>query len=168
MSIVSTGFIGVFTLVDEDENKSVLKYDLVAANYADAVTACGTIATTLAAVTAAAIKGYNITQQFAENALVLPDEVNIEKRAVITAKLAATLPQKYANIIIPAPESSVWLSETGPNAKVVDPDNAAVIAYLDNFYSGGTAYVSDGQTIMDPAAEGTWVGHKKHRSSSSG
>lgn len=168
MAIVSTGFVGAVTLQDEEGSRSVLQFDLTAVTNAAALTDMADIVTRLAAITDAAISGYSVSEVFAEDTLVLPDQVEIEKRAVISAKLAGTLPQEYVNIVIPAPSPGIFLAATGPDAKRVDPNDADLRAYLATFGNAGEATISGGQTIVDPTASGAFTGRKTHRGSRNG
>lgn len=168
MALVSTGFVGSVTLQDEEGSRSVLQYQLTAVTNAAALTDMADIVTRLAAVTDCAISGYSVAEVFAEDALVLPDGIEVEKRAVISAKVAGTLPQEYVNIVIPGPTGGIFIAATGPDAKRVDPADADLRAYLATFTSGGEATISDGQTIVDPTASGAFTGRKTHRGSRNG
>jgi hypothetical protein len=168
MALVSTGFVGSVTLQDEEGSRATLQYDLTAVTNAAALTDMGDIVTRLAAVTDCAISGYSVAEVFAEDALVLPDGIEVEKRAVISAKLAGTLPQEYVNIVVPGPTGGIFIAATGPDAKRVDPADADLRAYLATFTSGGEATISGGQTIVDPTASGAFTGRKTHRGSRNG
>lgn len=168
MAIVSTGFVGTITLLDEEGSRSVLQYALTAATFAAAATDMGDILTRLGAITDAEIGGYSVAEVFAEDTVVLPDDVENEKRATISCKVAGTLPQQYVNIVIPAPAGGIFVSETGPNAKVVDPNDTDLRAYLATFANGGEATVSNGSLIVDPTVTGAFTGRKTHRGSRNG
>ena len=168
MAIVTAGFEATVTLVDSEGSSSVLRYDLVAATFAAALTATQALVTDLQAVSDGVVRSYFVGEKYSEDALVLPAGVEIEKRAIITATIAGAVPVKYANIIIPAPTQGIFVSATGPNARVVDTNDADAIQYLSNFEAGANAYVSDGESIMDSASPGNWSGHKAHRGSRRG
>lgn len=168
MALVSTGFVGSVTLQDEEGSRATLQYDLTAVTNAAALTDMLDIVTRLAAITDCAISGYSVSEVFAEDALTLPDGIEVEKRAVISAKLAGTLPQEYVNIVIPGPSGGIFIAATGPDAKRVDPADTDLRAYLATFVSGGEATISGGQVIVDPTAAGAFTGRKTHRGSRNG
>ena len=169
MALTAAGFLGVVTLTDGDGDLSELRYELQEDTDADAaLTALQAIVTDLNAITDAVVRGYSLNKRYAESALTLPSGVEIQKRAILTANIAGSLPLKTQNFVIPAPSAGIFVGATGPTAKIVDPTDAAVIQYLSNFESGGNAFVSDGEVIMDSSAPGTWSGHKAHRGSRSG
>jgi hypothetical protein len=168
MALVDVGFSGFANLLDQEGSKSTLEYQLTAADVTTALADMTTIIGRLNAVTDAVVSGYGVRQAFAENALVLPAGAEVEKRAVISAIIAGTAPTKYANIMIPAPSQGVMVSATGPGARVVDVNDADMIAYLSSFEAGGLATVSDGEVIADSASSGNWYGKKVHRGSRRG
>lgn len=168
MALQAVGFYGSVTLLDEEGSKSTLEYDLDVTTIGAAQTAMAQIVTDLAAVTDAAISGYRVGQKFAEDTLVYPDGVEIEKRAVITAVVNGSFPTKYVNLILPAPSDGIFLASTGPNSKTVDPNDAALRTYLAHFGPTGDVFVSDGERIQDPTTQGAFVGKKSHRGSRNG
>jgi len=168
MSIVSAGFYLNVTVSDSEGSNSTLRYDLRAANFADSLTAASAILSALDAVTDAVIKGYTVGEQYAENALTLPANVEVEKRATISAIVDGSLPTKYVNVVIPAPNQGIFIAATGSGARVVDVNDAAIITYLQLFESGGYAFISDGEDIADPTVTSNWSGRKTHRGSRKG
>lgn len=168
MALVDIGYSGFVNVLDQEGSKSTLEYALTSADVATALTDMGTIVSRLNAVTDGVVSGYGVRQAFAEDALTLPAGAEIEKRAIISARITGAAPPKYANIMIPAPSQGIMVSATGPGAKIVDVNDADIIAYLSTFEASGLATVSDGETIQDSAASGTWYGKKTHRGSRSG
>lgn len=168
MALTSVGFEGYINLVDSEGSRSTLRYALTAANFTDALSAIGLLVTRIGPVTDAVIESYGTGEKYAEDALALPAGVEIEKRAVLTCKIADSFPQKYVNLFLPAPSSGIFLATTGPNAKVVDTNDADIIAYLSSFEDAGLATVSDGESIIDTATAGSFYGHKTHRGSRNG
>lgn len=168
MALTAVGFAGSVTLLDEEGSKATLEYALTATTSADAETELAGIVTDLAAVTDAAVGGYAVKHVYAEDTLVLPTGVENEKRAVISAVINGSFPKKYVNIIIPAPSNGIFIATSGPNAKVVDPNDTALRAYLAHFGPGGEATVSDGEVIQDPTTTGAFTGKKTHRGSRNG
>lgn len=168
MALVSTGFYASVQLLDEEGGQVTKEYDLDVADAAGAAAAAAQIATDLAAITDAAIGSYRWGQIFAENALVLPDGVENEKRAVLSAVINGSFPKKFVNIVIPAPSGGIFLAATGPDARIVDPNDADLLTYLDHFGPTGDVFVSDGERIQDPTTAGAFTGKKTHRGSRNG
>lgn len=167
MAIASEGFFGTLTVIDNGGNTSTLTFDLTAATVGAAVTDMGTIATRLAAVTDAEIKGYTVGEKFAEQALSLPaGGVQVENTAVIAAKIAGSL-TKTATIRIPAPVAGVFVGSSGAAANQVDPNDADLGTYLGTFTSGGLATVSDGE-VIDTVSAANVKGKRVHRASRKG
>lgn len=168
MALVSAGFVGSVVLLDEEGSRSNLEFTLDVADIDEAATAMAQIATDLGAITDAFVDGYRYAEVFADNVRVLPAGVEVEKRAVITASVNGSFPVKYVNLVIPAPSPGIFLATTGPNAKVVDPNDTALRTYLAHFGPTGDVFVSDGERITDPTASGAFKGRKTHRGSKNG
>lgn len=168
MALASVGFAGSVILLDEEGSRSTLEYDLDVADIDEAATAMAQIATDLGAITDAFVDGYRYSEVFADDTRVLPAGVEVEKRAVITASINGSFPAKYVNLVIPAPSPGIFLSTTGPNAKIIDPNDAALRTYLAHFGPSGDVFVSDGERITDPTVAGAFKGKKNHRRSRNG
>jgi hypothetical protein len=170
MALVSAGFRLSVTLLDSEGSSSVLQYALTgAADFTAANNRATAILAALEPVTDAVIKGYSVGQVFAENALALPAGAEVERRAVITAKIQGSLPPKYANIVIPSPTQGIFQAATGSGARLIDKADAALQAYLAVFVTGaGLATVSDGEWIADPTVPENIEGRKMHRGSRRG
>lgn len=168
MSLASVGFVGSVVLLDEEGSRSNMEYVLDVADIDEAAATMAQIATDLGAITDAFVDGYRYAEVFADNARVLPAGVEIEKRAVITASINGAFPAKYVNLVVPAPSAGIFLSTTGPNAKVIDPNDSALRTYLAHFGPSGDVFVSDGERITDPTASGAFKGKKTHRGSRNG
>jgi len=163
----NTGFQLSVTVMDGDGKVSTPTYKLRDTVYADANTAALAIVAALTAVTNGEITGWSLTEVHAEDTVTLTAGIEIQKRAIITTKVAGSFPTKYANIIIPAPNQNIFIAATGPNAKVVDPNDLDVQAYVGLFTATGHAYISDGEAAADPLVAGNFVGHKGHLGSKS-
>jgi hypothetical protein len=168
MAIQSVGWFGSVKLLDEEGSVSNLEYDLDVADATEAAAAMAQIVTDLNAITDALVDGYRWGQKFAEDTRVYPDGVEVEKRALITAVINGSFPAKYVNLIVPAPSDGIFLASTGPNSKVVDPNDTALRTYLAHFGPTGDAFVSDGERIQDPTSAGAFTGKKSHRGSRNG
>lgn len=167
MALVSQGFSLSVTLSDQGGNKSTLKYDLVAADFATAVTAAATVIAALDAVTDAAIVAYSLAERFEEDTSAF-GLGEVENVASIVARIDAA-EQKYATIRIPAPVDGIFQAASGPLYNVVDPADVALVAYLDIWDStGGVANLSDGEKLVDPGTAGNVTGKRIHRGSRRG
>lgn len=168
MALVTAGFELSVVIIDNGANTSTLRYDLDAVDHATATTDAATILGELNAMTAGVVKGYSIVERYIEDALVLPASgVEVEERAIITVQLNSS-PLKKATLVIPAPETSIFVSTSGPQANVVDVANASVIDYVGLFtVTGGVATVSDGEKVKDSPGH-ILNGRKTHRASSRG
>lgn len=167
MALASAGFKLVVSLIDAGRDQSNLTYDLVAATYADAVTASGTILGLLDAVTDGVVKSYSIIEKYVEGSLVLPaGTVEMENRAVITCQINAN-PLKTATVVIPAGVIGLYQSTTGAGHNLIDVNDADLLAYLNIWQvSGALAQLSDGEYLDDTAV--IVSGKRSHRSNSNG
>jgi len=171
MALVASGWKLSVNLVDRGGRSTTREFALVATDTAgDAaavLTAAGTILTRLQAVSASAVKSYQVGKVFLENALTLPTsaEAENEQHALITAQIRG-IPNKSAVIDIPAPEQLVFLSASGPGADMVNFAQAEVDDYVEMFDSAADnlATISDGEFINS----GIVRGRKTHSRSSAG
>jgi len=159
----ATPFFMTVLLVDNGNNKTLKTYDLQGADLAAATANAGIVLTALAAVSDAAIKGYNIGSRFVNDAFVFPASgVHIEDVALLTLSLTGD-PTKYATTAIPAPKSTMFQGTSGAAANNVKADKAEIIAYWELFKSASEAYLSDGETAAIYVA-----GKRIHRGSNRG
>lgn len=148
MALVSGGFRGSVTLVDNGRNTTTKQYELKATTLAAAVTDMADIVTALDAVTNAVIVSYNVSQVFVEDALALPAAgVQIEEQALITTTIVGD-PLKSASFTIPAPVAAIFVGTSGENADIVNTENALFDAYFSVFQLNGQAYISDGESAL--------------------
>lgn len=168
MALASKGYFVNVTVVDSGGNKGTLRYALTAATIADAVTDAATIISTLNAVTDGVVIGYSVGEAFEEDTnFFAATGVHIENVALISAKIDD--PEiKYASLRIPAPVDGIFLAASGPNYNKVDPADAALVAYLQNFETAGIATVSDGEVLESPGTAGNVTGKRIHRGSRKG
>lgn len=165
MALSSTGFFLNVDLVDQGGNKSTLRYDLVAADFATAEADVATILAALDAVTTALIYAYRIGEKYVEDALSY-GVGEVENIGLVVAKL--TTAGKTVNVKIPAPEDALFIGAAGPDYNEMDPNNAATIAYLAIWENPGQAQISDGEHVRDTATAGNWTGKRIHRGSRKG
>lgn len=167
MALVSKGYVLNVTVVDNTGNKSNPEYSLVAATAGDAATATATILAALDAVTDGVIAGYTLGEKFEEDALVLPASgVQVEKYALVTCKIDGEA-LKTGNLRIPAPNQGIAVGTSGKAASQIDPNDAALQAYVNLFGTTGVATFSDGEHTQIASAS-TVEGKIIHRASRKG
>jgi hypothetical protein len=88
----------------------------------------------------------------------------IENQANIVVNLATQ--GKKAVMSIPAPVDGIFVGASGPNYNIVDPTDAAVLAYLALFETGGDFTLSDGEQLDDTTPFN--YGKRIHRASTKG
>jgi hypothetical protein len=169
MSLASVGFYANITVADMEGNKSTLRYKLTSADAAAAVTDAATIITALNAITDGVIVGYSVGEQFDENAAWFAAQgVHVENVALISARIDDAQ-EKYAQLRIPAPAQGIFQALTGKKAKVVDPTDADLVAYLNLFVATtGVATLSDGENLLSPGTAGNVEGKRIHRANRNG
>lgn len=149
MAIVNAGFLLTITLGAKNDATRTVNYELTAADYAAAVTQYTAISALLLAVSAGAIRGYNILARAVEDAYVRPtsDEAESRDTARITA-YNANNPFKKVNFGIPMPKLAIFKATAGELMDEVDIADADLIAYK-NIWDETTGYakISDGEYI---------------------
>jgi hypothetical protein len=168
MALVNDGFDLYVTLMDSGLNTATLSYALDAVDAATAVTSSATILAALQAIIQAEVKSYAISQRFIEDNLVVPiSNVHVENIANVVVQLSSS-PLKKANVKIPAPSPSIFVSLTGTGSNHIDTVNADLQTYVDIWReTGGIATLSDGETV-DDGLDGIVSGKRVHRHSSRG
>src|SRR5664279_379361 len=149
MSLVVGGFRGEVSLIDNGGNVTRRTYDLTAADIDGANTDMSTIIVpAVVAVTDAKVIGYSVASVFVESSLTLPASgVEIENLALLDLSIVSH-PEKTATLTIPAPKPAIFVATSGDGANVVNPSNAAVLAYGAIFEASGQSYISDGEVAL--------------------
>lgn len=106
--------------------------------YADALAALGALITSLVAINEADIVRYRLVEIFDVTTGPVTLVGNVRKEAVLSLRLAGSS-KKAAHTIYAPSDANV-----SGNAVVIDAD---MLAYLDNFETGGDFTISDGETI---------------------
>lgn len=166
MALGSTGFYLNVSLSDTGGNKSVLRYDLTAADFATAETDAATILAALNAVTDAAVVSYSLGEGFEEDTTYFGSG-EVENVAIISARIDTT-EAKEAILRIPAPNVGIFKAASGPDYNIVDAADVALVAYLNLFATGNEALVSDGEALLSPGTAGNVQGKRIHRKSRKG
>lgn len=94
------------------------------------------------------ISQYVYKQVFVEDALVLPTDAENNDQALFSGKITGD-PTDSAILSIPAASIGIFQTPTGKGRDIVDMSDAAVLAFVDLFTTGGTNsdwVISDGET----------------------
>lgn len=162
MAFVSHGFFVTFELVDKSEHTTRRTYQVNAATYADAVTAVTTFRGYLEAMTDATITTQSISERYANDAAQLPTATRpITENATLTLRINNN-PLKKASTSVPMPKDGIFVAASGEGFDIVDPADAAVIAFWGAFTPNGEMYISDGETVDEIA--GLVAGRRTGRS----
>lgn len=121
------------------------------ADFAAFATAVQTALTGLIAeiqnVTASVISAYQLEELYVENALVLPAGAENQNQALWTGKISGD-PSDSGIISIPAAFQGIFQTPTGPGHDIVDMNDLAVIAFINNFVAPNGAFtISDGEKL---------------------
>lgn len=158
MAIVAGRWFTEYELVDKGGQVTRRRYEQNnPADYAAALAAEVALRADLAGVTSCEIKSVRTYQEYYEDALSLPANAQNENQAVFVFQLGD--PLKSGIVTVPGPEEGIFVALTGPNSNILDLADAAVIAFADNFLSGGANLflISDGE---EPAS--LTKGHRRH------
>jgi hypothetical protein len=140
-----SGYFLTVTVIDRNEDKSTLEYELRAADEAAAITATNTIIVALTNLSQARVIGYNIQKRFYNDTPTIPTAGELQVKARIAFKLENS--RDYETLDVPAPEEAAFMTLTGKGNKIVDVNKAIVTAYTDLFKSTGVAFISDGEAL---------------------
>lgn len=166
MALVSDGFRLTVNLVDNGRKTISKRYQLRGTIYADAATDATAILGDLNGVTDLAISGYNLSEVFVEDALTIPTALNAQAENIAKVVIQlATSPLKKATLEIPGPADTLFVGAPGTaNYDVVDTADALLAAYVEEFETTGSVYISDGE---DSAATNAIIsGARVHRRTS--
>jgi hypothetical protein len=161
MAFAHQQYYGTVEVVDQGGNLSVLTFELQGATIANAGTNLGTIVSNLAAVTDGWIRSYQLHDKWVTDVLFTASEPHgeVSTKALITVQL--TTPGKTASVEIPAPKDAIFSAGSGSGFNLVDPTNADVSTFLNQYNSGSQAKISDGEfTITGPFLKGRRI-HRK-------
>jgi hypothetical protein len=148
MALTFTGWKVTVSFIDKGGDITKKTYDVRGADYGEASTNVIALMTDLQAASLAAITGYNLGGEFAQDALALPtlDGARNSIQALITVDIADN-PLKHGTITIPAPVSAVFVATSGPNSDIVNATAGVVTDLVDNFKADGTVFISDGEDV---------------------
>jgi hypothetical protein len=148
MAFIHDHYAGEVTLRDSGNDGTRMTFELRGATYADASTNMTALVASLAAVTDAAIDGYRVYEVFIQDTpeVIADATVRNSVQALVTVTLSSS-PLDHATLAIPAPNIGIFTAATGENSDICDPNDAALVAYVEEFQLGGSAFISDGQNV---------------------
>jgi len=166
MALTGQTFGMTVSFVDNGGNQVTREYMMKSAiaTYTDAAAAAAAMIPLVNALTGSTISQYRVFQNFEEQAFVLPADAGVqnENQASLTFLLAG-MGSKKANVNIPAPIIGIFSASSGPNANIVDVNDAAVVAFSDQFEGAGDFRISDGE-----ATSRLLSGHRVHKRNNRG
>lgn len=146
MALVSTGYWGTVTVMDNGGQKSTLTYQLTAITALLAVAALATIRARLEAIIEGEVTAQSVQERFEEAAIVFPASgVEIQNKASLTVSIVGTA--KLANLKVPTPDPAIFAGLIGGAANQIDINNAALLSYTSSFEAGQQALISDGEEL---------------------
>lgn len=165
MALVAAGFKVCIELCDIENDRTTRCYEMTSADETAALADAATVVAALDALTDDTIVGYQVSSIFANDAFALPIVANTQNfnQALLIYGLDG-LPGKEATQSIPAPSQGIFVAASGPNAKIIDTADAAVIAWRTLFQAPGNLLtLSDGET-----ADTLLRGHRRSVKSTQG
>lgn len=138
-------FIYSLTVAGSAGQKSTLRYELTAADYATAVTDAAAILAAFQAVSDAVVQRGSLADVTEYPATLPTTGVDTAILATLSGKIVST--QKPVVVRFPAPKDAVRLGTSGEEYNELDLSNAAVEAYWDLFGVSGESYISDGENV---------------------
>lgn len=140
-----SGYFVTVTVIDRNEDKATLEYELRSADEAAALAAVDDIIVALTNLSQVRVIGYNLQKRFYNDTPTIPAAGEIQVKARIAFKLADG--REYGTFDVPAPEETAFLTATGKGNKIVDITKPIVTAYADLFKATGVAFISDGESL---------------------
>ena len=146
------------TVVDQQADETILNFDLQANDFASASASKNAVLAELANRTKASIK--NVTTRFVEYEDTFAIPVNGADNST-KARISWVLTDgQTASQDITAPSDDTWIAPSGKNNNIVD--GSVFGAWAGLFGVGGSAFISDGQTMTaTPFIDGQRVSVKK-------
>lgn len=167
MAFSAANFGMTVTFIDSGSNTAVRDYfmDSSIATFADAATQAAAMLPLVQATSDAPIASWRLFQAYNEDALVIPAAIQIENTMSLTLQIF-TAGNKKANLNVPAPKITMFVTGTGPQSNIVNTStvsNPVLNAFLDQFRPAGKFTISDGEKMSRPLS-----GKRVHKKSSRG
>lgn len=156
MAYNTAGWLLTIVLMDNGGNTTRVQYEMARSTYADVLADAVTIRTALLDVTDGVITDYYLTEKFVNDSVTYPASgVQAEVSASLTT-LIKDAGGKKANIRIPMPKPSIFISTSGDGANNVNLSATPVVNYHNIFTDNQQAKLSDGE-IADELLSGVRV-----------
>lgn len=152
-----SGYFVTVSVMDRNEDKATLTYELRGADEATALVDVATIVTNLKVVSQVEVLGYNVQKRYYNDAIIIPAAGELQTKARIAFRIAGS--PEYETLDIPAPDEDIFLGLNGKNNKIVDTADNGVINYTNMFKSTGICFISDGESL-EQVSEGKKVSSK--------
>lgn len=166
MAFLASNFGMTVTFMDGGGNTTTREYEMNSSilTFDDADTAAIAMLIDLGLATDAAIPRYRVFQNNDEATLTLPaTTVQIENCASLTLLIAAS-GSKKANLNLPAPKNTLFVSTSpGPQNNIVNLAATPIVNFVAKFLVTGDFTVSDGETVSR-----SLNGHRVHKKSNKG
>lgn len=166
MALVSNGWQISVALTDLGANVSKVTFYGPFATAAEAETGRAALATALNAVTKSLISQMVVSEVFLEDTAVVGTGEN-ENQAIVVCRLDPIANGKTVNVRIINPEDTLFVAASGAGYNEIDPNDAALLAYLELFtVTDGSFTLSDGESLADATI--VKYGKRIHRGSRNG
>ncbi len=166
MAFLGANFGMSVTYIDGGGNTTVREYEMNSGvlTFDDANTAAAAMVIDLQAASDAPITRYRVFQNNDEASLTLPAvTVQVENCASMTLLIAGA-GNKKANLNIPAPKNTLFVSTIpGPQNNIVNMGATPVVNLVARFLVTGDFSISDGETVAR-----SLNGHRVHKKSNKG
>jgi len=142
-----SGYFLTLTVIDRNEDKAVLEYELRANDEAEAISETSAVITALTNASQVVVIGYNVQKRFYNDSIVVPAAGEIQVKARVAFRIANS--REYETFDIPAPEETLFMTLTGKGNKIVNVNSPLVTGYADVFKAAGSCFISDGETLEE-------------------
>jgi len=142
-----SGYFVTLTVIDRNEDKATLEYELRANDEAEALSETSAVITALTNASQCIVIGYNVQKRFYNDSIVVPSAGELQVKARIAFRLADS--REYETLDIPAPEETLFMTLTGKGNKIVNVNSALVTGYTNLFKAAGSCFISDGETLEE-------------------
>ena len=148
MTFTSRRFEMECTVVDAGNNISKVRFGVTGADIDAAETSALAILTDFIALTKAYVESYRVTEVFTnDTSRGTPAASVVSEKALLSLQLDT--PGKKAIMYIPAPIDAIFGAAGTDDYDKVNTGNALVLAFVNDFTTGGQGTVSDGEVVVN-------------------
>lgn len=166
MAFVFSYFVVALTVVDREGDETTRRFRMIdtITDPGDAADAADALIAAFANMSYGHIAKYSLESVYSEDAFSLPTDAAAQNfnQALLVYQLDG-LPIHKGTQSIPQPQQGIFAAASGPNGKIVDLADAAVIAWRSLFQNDAGFTVSDGEQV-----DTLLSGHRRSTKSSSG